>query len=47
MLKALFNFILKIFFWLIGIIGSIVIYPIQLLLVAIIPNLRRIFNNFP
>lgn len=41
MLEALFNFIIKLFFWLIGIIGSIIIYPIQLLLQSLIPGLSE------
>lgn len=39
MLEALFNFILKLFFWLIGLIGSLIIYPVQVLIVSIIPDL--------
>lgn len=39
MLEALFNFIIQLFFWLIGLIGSIIIYPVQALLVTIIPGL--------
>lgn len=40
MLEAIFNFIIQLFFWLIGLIGSIVIYPVQALLVTIIPRFR-------
>ena len=39
MIDALFNFILNLFFWLVGVIGSIVIYPVQVLLVTIFPDL--------
>lgn len=39
MLEAIFNFIIQLFFWLIGLIGSIVIYPVQAILVTIIPGL--------
>ena len=39
MIEALFNFILDLFFWLVGVIGSIVIYPVQALLVTIFPEL--------
>lgn len=53
MLEAIFNFVINLFFWLVGIIGSIVIYPIQVLLVAIIPGLGDFisitlgfFNNY-
>lgn len=46
MLEALFNFILKVFFWLIGLIGSIIIYPIQALLVTIIPSLGEYLTSF-
>ena len=40
MLDALFNFILKLFFWLIGVIGSIIIYPIQAIIVTLVPQIR-------
>lgn len=53
MLEAIFNFIIQLFFWLIGIIGSIVIFPIQAILVTIIPGLGDFigitlgfFNNY-
>lgn len=39
MLEALFNFIISAFMWLIGVVGSIVIYPLQLLIVSIFPTL--------
>lgn len=39
MLEALFDFIINLFFWLVGIIGSIVIYPVQAILVTIIPGI--------
>lgn len=39
MIEALFNSILGLFFWLIGLIGSIVIYPIQIALISIFPAL--------
>lgn len=45
MLEAVFNFILKIFFWLVGLIGSIIIYPIQLILVAIFPGLGNFIGT--
>lgn len=47
MLESLFDFIIDIFFWLIGIIGSIVIYPVQVLLVSIIPRTWRLFRRCP
>lgn len=49
MLQAIFNFILEVFFWLVGVIGSIVIYPIQALIVTIVPSIGdylSIFLNF-
>lgn len=39
MLTAIFNFIIKIFFWLCGLVGSIVIYPIQLIIVTLFPTI--------
>lgn len=39
MIEALFQFIINIFFWLIGLIGSLLIYPIQILIVSIFPGL--------
>ena len=39
MLEALFDFIINLFFWLVGLIGSIVIYPVQAILVTIIPGI--------
>lgn len=52
MLTAFFNFIIKIFFWLCGLIGSLVLYPIQLIVVALIPGMGELivtsltfFNN--
>ena len=42
MFTALFNFLLKILFWLLGVIGSIIVYPVQVLLTSIIPG----FNDF-
>lgn len=44
MIEAIFNFLINVFFWLIGVIGSLIIYPIQALLVTIIPRFRRIYN---
>lgn len=44
MIEAIFNFIINIFFWLIGLIGSIVIYPIQAILVTIIPGLGEFIS---
>lgn len=46
MLQALFGFILKIFFWLIGLIGSIVIYPVQAILVTLVPSLGDYLTSF-
>lgn len=46
MLDAIFNFILNLFFWLIGLIGSIVIFPIQVILVALVPNLGDYLSTF-
>lgn len=46
MLEAVFDFIINLFFWLVGIIGSIVIYPVQLLLVTIIPGLGDFISVF-
>jgi len=52
MFEALFSSIMNLFFWLIGLIGSIVIYPIQAILVTIFPALgdyittiMNFFNN--
>lgn len=39
MIEALFSSLMGFFFWLIGLIGSIVIYPIQLILVSVFPAL--------
>lgn len=39
MIQALFNFIINLFFWILGIIGSIVIYPIQAIIVTIFPSM--------
>lgn len=39
MLTAIFNFIIQVFFWLCGVIGSIIIFPIQLIIVGIIPGM--------
>lgn len=39
MLEALFNFIIEIFFWLVGVVGSLIIYPVQALIVTIFPGL--------
>lgn len=47
MLEAIFNFIINLFFWLIGLIGSIVIYPVQALLVTIIPRTWRFYRFNP
>lgn len=49
MLESIFGFILNLFFWLIAVIGSIVIYPIQLILVTLVPSIGdylEIFLNF-
>lgn len=52
MLTAIFNFIIQVFFWLCGVIGSIIIFPIQLIIVGIIPGMGdaiattlNFFNN--
>lgn len=45
MLEALFDFIVNAFFWLVGIIGSIVIYPVQALLVSIFPGIGDFIVN--
>ena len=37
MIEALFNSLMGLIFWLIGVIGSVIIYPIQLILVTIFP----------
>lgn len=39
MIEALFSSLMGFFFWLISLIGSIVIYPIQLILVSVFPAL--------
>lgn len=41
MLSALFNFAIRIFFWLMGVIGSLIIYPIQAVIVTLIPSLGQ------
>lgn len=43
--QALFNLIFKIFFFIVGLIGSIIIYPIQVLLVSIIPGLGNFITT--
>lgn len=45
MLEGLLNFILDLFFWLIGIIGSVIIYPVQVAIVAIFPDLGTFLND--
>lgn len=40
MLTAIFNFIISVFFWLCSIVGSIVVFPIQLIIVGLIPGMR-------
>lgn len=45
MIEAIFNFLINLFFWLIGLIGSIIIYPIQALLVTIIPGLGEFIGT--
>lgn len=45
MAQTLLNFVLDLFFWLVGLIGSIVIYPIQLLLVTLFPNIGNFLND--
>lgn len=46
MLEALFDFLINFFFWIVGIVGSIVIYPIQALLVTLIPGLGDFIGIF-
>lgn len=41
MIEALFNFIIQAFFWLLGVIGSLIIYPLQLIIVSIFPTLGQ------
>lgn len=45
MIEAIFNFLINLFFWLIGVIGSIIIYPIQAILVTIIPGLGEFIGT--
>ena len=45
MIEALFNGFIKIFFWLIKTIGSIVLYPIQALLVTVFPSLGNVIGT--
>lgn len=45
MLTSLFNFIIKIFFWICGLLGSIIIYPIQLLIVTIFPSIGELIST--
>lgn len=45
MLEAVFNFIINLFFWLIGLVGSLIIYPIQAILVTIIPGLGEFIGT--
>lgn len=44
MLEAIFNFILQLFFWLIGLIGSLIIYPIQAILVTLVPGIGEFIS---
>lgn len=46
MLDSIFNFILNLFFWLVGLIGSLVIYPIQAILVTLVPTLGDYLSTF-
>lgn len=46
MIEAIFNFILNLFFWLIGLIGSLIIYPIQAILVTLVPSLGDYLSIF-
>ena len=39
MIEALFQLIFNIFFWLVSLIGSLIIYPVQAILVTIFPAL--------
>ena len=45
MLNALFTFIIDIFFWIVKIVGSIIIYPVQAIIVSIFPDLRARFST--
>lgn len=45
MLDMIFNFVIDLFFWIIGLIGSIVIYPIQALIVTIFPGIGNFLND--
>lgn len=45
MAQSLLNFVLDLFFWLVGLIGSIVIYPIQLILVSIFPEIGNFLTD--
>lgn len=46
MLEAIFNFVLNVFFWLVGLIGSIVIYPIQAIIVTLVPSIGNFLSTF-
>lgn len=46
MIEAIFNFVLNVFFWLVGLIGSIVIYPIQALIVTLVPSIGDFLSIF-
>lgn len=45
MLEAIFNFFIKIFFWLCGIIGTLILYPIQALVVTIFPSIGDLIST--
>ena len=45
MFEGLLNFLIDAFFWIVGLIGSIVIYPIQLIIVAIFPDIGTYLNQ--
>lgn len=45
MIEALFNGFIKIFFWLIKTVGSIILYPIQALLITVFPALGNVIGT--
>lgn len=53
MLDAIFTFAIDLFFWVIKIIGTVVLYPIQAIIVTVFPSLgdglvylMSFFNNY-
>lgn len=45
MFEGLLNFLIDAFFWIVGLIGSIIIYPIQLIIVTIFPEIGAFLNS--